>query len=262
MTQEARSEQAVITEQHGKVLLVTLNRPQRLNALDESIKDGFLAALDQAGTDPGVGAVVITGAGRAFSAGADLQRFAEMHQAGDEEQLQEFTHVSFPEKVIQFAKPMIAAINGPAVGWGFTMPLICDIRLAAREAEFSAAFVKVGVTPEFGSAFLLPRIVGLGRAMELVLTCRTFGPQEALAMGLVSEVLDQDRLVPRALGLAAEIAGRPGPAVRMAKEILRRGAETPLGDLLETEMEFFRRAMRTPEHGAAVKAMIQNLAGK
>lgn len=262
MSQELESQQAVITEQHGKVLLLTLNRPHCLNALDESLRDGFLQALDQAGEDPGVGAVVITGAGRAFSAGADLQRFAQMYAAGDQDELNEFTDVSFPRRVVEFAKPMIAAINGQAVGWGFTMPLICDIRLASREASFSAAFVKVGVTPEFGSAFLLPRIIGLGRAMELALTTRTFGPEEALAMGLVSEVLEPDRLLPRALELAAEIAERPAPAVRMAKEILRRGAETAMGDLLDMEMDFFRRAMRTPEHGAAVKAMIQDLAGK
>jgi 2-(1,2-epoxy-1,2-dihydrophenyl)acetyl-CoA isomerase len=262
MSQESQEQRAVVIEQRGRVLLAGLSRPNTLNALNEALRDGLVEALDRAESSDDIGAMVITGHGRAFSAGGDLQRFAELYAAGDPDAVEEFTDLEFPRRLAAFPKPLIAAINGPAVGWGFTMPLMCDIRLAAKEAVFSAAFVKIGLTPEFGSSFFLPRIVGLGRAMELVLSARIFEPDEALAMGLVSEVLDQEALVPRALELAETIASRPAPAVRMAKSILRHGSQMEMDALLQEEIKVFKKAMRTPEHGEAVNAMMKALAGK
>ncbi len=252
----------LLRQDHGPVRLLTINRPERLNALDEDMKDACMAELEQARLDDKVAALVFTGAGRAFSAGADLARFAKMYETGDHQARVRFTDLAFPRAFQYFPKPIIAAINGPAVGWGFTMPLMCDIRLCSENAVFSAAFVKVGVTPEFGSAFFLPRILGLGKAMELVLTARQFGPQEALDMGLVSQVLPPDQLLPKALELAAQIAALPRPAVLMAKSILHFGSQSTLDQTLSHEITYFQQAMATPEHHQAVTAMQAMLKGK
>jgi len=254
-------ESTVLSQDQGRVRILTLNRPQRLNALNEALRDDLTAALEAAGREEGVGAVVITGAGRAFSAGGDLGRFYELAKSGDQAAQEAYTDVAFPRTLAGFAKPMIAAINGVAVGWGFTLPLLCDIRLASTAAVFRCGFVRIGVTPEFGSSALLPRIIGLGRAMELVLTAREVPAAEALGMGLVSELCEPAALLPRAVELAARIAGLPGPAVRMAKALMRQGGQVSLDAAFEHEMTCFRRAMTTPQHLGALEAMMEAIGG-
>ncbi|MBU1276246.1 MAG: enoyl-CoA hydratase/isomerase family protein [Proteobacteria bacterium] len=251
------SQPVLLVEDHGPVRLFTLNRPERLNALNQEMMASLRLALDEAAADDGVGAVVLTGAGRAFSAGADLAGFAQMAQEGDQARRVLFTGLEGPRALANFPKPLIAAVNGPAVGWGFTVSLMCDLRLASQEAYFSAAFVKVGVTPEFGSSFLLPAIVGLGRALELVLTARQMPAQEALGMGLLTSMTPPAELLPAALELAGRIAAMPRPAVGMAKALLRHGAEVGLEQVLDYEMRCFRTAMASPEHKAAVEAMLE-----
>lgn len=251
------SQPVLLVEDHGPVRLFTLNRPERLNALNQEMMASLRLALDDAAADDGVGAVVLTGAGRAFSAGADLAGFAQMAQEGDQASRVRFTGLEGPRALANFPKPLIAAVNGPAVGWGFTVSLMCDLRLASQEAYFSAAFVKVGVTPEFGSSFLLPAIVGLGRALELVLTARQMPAQEALGMGLLTSMTPPAELLPAALELAGRIAAMPRPAVGMAKALLRHGAEVGLEQVLDYEMRCFRTAMASPEHKAAVEAMLE-----
>jgi enoyl-CoA hydratase/carnithine racemase len=249
-------------EDHGAVRLLTLNRPQQLNALNEDIKAGMMSALEAARQDDKVAVVVITGAGRAFSAGGDLKRFEAMAVSGDWHARERFTDLDFPRALTNFPKPLIAAINGVAVGWGFTMPLLCDLRLASSQAVFSCGFVRVGVTPEFGSAFMLPRMLGLGQAMELVLTARQFDAAEALSLGLLNRVTSPEELLPTALELARAIAAMPQPAVRMAKAILRHGAESSLEQTLGYEIDLFKQAMATPEHLTAVRAMMAQIRSK
>ena len=256
------SETTVLIRDEGPVRLLTLNRPQRLNALDEQMKDELTTALKDAAQDQRVAAVVITGAGRAFSAGGDLERFAAMYESKSWQAVQDFTDLNFPRAFAYFPKPLIAAINGPAVGWGATMPLMCDLRLMSRTARMAFAFLRVGVTPEFGSSFLLPRLVGLGRALELVLTAREIHPEEALALGLVNRLCEPEELLPQTLALARRLAQLPAPAVRMAKQALYHGAADSLEHTLAYEIGLFQQAMQTPEHYQAVKAMQQALAAK
>lgn len=245
----------VLHNDKGAVRILRLNRPQRLNALNEAMKGDLMAALSEADADDAVAAVVLTGEGRAFSAGADLARFADLYRNADFAAVERFTDLDFPRAVAQFSKPMIAAINGPAVGWGFTLPLMADIRICSTGARFSCGFVRVGVTPEFGSSVLLPRIIGLGRAMELVLTAREVLPEEALSLGLVSQVCEPEDLLDRACELGSIIAAYPRPAVKMAKAILLHGAQNGMQDTLGYEIGCFKRAMATKEHYEAVKAM-------
>ena len=256
------SEPAVTTQDHGPVRLISLNRPQALNALNRDMQLGMIQALTEADDDDAVGAVVITGEGRAFSAGADLAVFAELSQSGDDAAIWEYTDLAFPQAFAGFSKPMIAAINGPAVGWGFTMPLWCDVRLASEQAVFSCAFLKVGVPPEFGSSALLPRIIGLGRATELILSARTVQADEALAMGLVSRVLAPKELMPQALEMGQVFASHSRSALRATRRLLRGGLSVKPEQVLAAEMEAFRRAMASPEHKQAVEKMLTALEAK
>jgi 2-(1,2-epoxy-1,2-dihydrophenyl)acetyl-CoA isomerase len=253
------SQPVLLVEDHGPVRLFTLNRPERLNALTQELMEAMRLAMSEAAADEKVGAVVLTGAGRAFSAGADLAGFAQMAAEGDQASRTRFTGLEGPRALANFPKPLVAAVNGPAVGWGLTVSLMCDLRLASQEAYFSAGFVKVGVTPEFGSSFLLPAIVGLGRAMEMVLTARRVPAAEALDIGLLNRVTPAGELLSAALELAGHIAAMPRPAVDMAKALLRHGAEVGLEQVLDYEMRCFRTAMASPEHKAAVEAMLAQI---
>jgi enoyl-CoA hydratase/carnithine racemase len=256
------SQSVLLSQDQGAVRVLTLNRPQRLNALNEAVGDALISALAKAEDDPEIRAVVLTGAGRAFSAGADLAGFQRMAGRDNRAGRERFTRLEFPRAFANFPKPLIAAVNGPAVGWGFTVSLMCDLRLAAEGAYFSAGFVKVGVTPEFGSSFLLPAIVGLGRALEMTLTARQVPAQEALAMGLLSRVTPPGELMPAALDLANQVAAHPPGAVGMAKALLRTGAGAALEQILDYELRCFRSAMESPEHQAAVQAMLADIAAK
>ncbi len=249
-------DKTVSIEQKGMVQIWTLNRPERLNALNHAMGAEMMAALAAAEADDSVRAVVLTGAGRAFSAGADLEGFARMAAPEASAERESFTGIAFPRACAQFPKPLIAAVNGPAVGWGLTVSLMCDLRLCASDAYFSAGFVKVGVTPEFGSSYLLPAIVGLGRALDMTLTARQVPADEALAMGLVNRVAPREELLPMALELATQVASYPPGAVGMAKMLVHNGAAASLEQVMDHELRCFRAAMVSPEHRAAVQAML------
>lgn len=252
----------LLIEDRGTTRIFTLNRPEVLNAVDNQMRVELIAALRAADADDRVRVVIITGAGRAFCAGADLERFKKIYEANDPEQVEYFTHVHFPQAFADFSKPLIAAVNGPAVGVGFTMPMMCDIRLASTKAMMIAGFVRVGVTPEFGSSFNLPRLVGMGKAMELALTARPVQAEEALSLGLVNELVEPEALMDRAIEMAEAIAQWPAPAVRMAKAVLKMGADSTLQQAMEIEAKVFAEAMGTPEHRQAVEAMMAAISSK
>ena len=188
---------------------VTLNRPDRLNAWTKTMMEELITAASMADTDDAVRAVIVTGAGRAFCAGADLDpdTFAERQEAARSmEGVPRDTAGRLTLKLIDIKKPIIAAINGPAVGVGITMTLAMDIRLASEKARIGFAFNRRGMVPEGCSTWLLPRLVGFSQAAEWIYTGRVFSAQEALAGRLVSRVLPEDELLPAATRLAAEIA--------------------------------------------------------
>ncbi|MCF8034992.1 MAG: enoyl-CoA hydratase/isomerase family protein [Desulfarculaceae bacterium] len=251
------SEPTVLIKDQGPVRVFTLNRPEQLNALNHQLGKELMDGLAEAENDAQVRAVVLTGAGRAFSAGADLSRFAAMAAQDNSAARESFTGLGFPRAMANFPKPIIAAVNGPAVGWGLTVSLMCDLRVMASDAYFSAGFVRVGVTPEFGSSFLLPAIVGLGRALDMTLTARKVPADEALAMGLANRVAPGEGLMDTAMELADQVAAHPAPAVEMAKTLIHHGAGAALEQVLDYEIRCFRSAMATPEHKAAVEAMLE-----
>ena len=223
------------TELADGVLQITLNRPERLNAWTPTMARELHEAFDQADADDDVRAVVVTGAGRGFCAGADLGAGGETFDyrargAGDATVVRD-NGGQFTLRVFDSKKPVIAAINGPAVGVGATMTLPMDVRLAAEDAKIGFVFARRGIVPEACSSWFLPRVVGISRAMEWVATGRVFSAQEALEAGLVRSLHPKDELLGAARELAREIADNAAPvSVALARQMMWRmlGAEHPM----------------------------------
>ncbi|MEX0683204.1 MAG: enoyl-CoA hydratase-related protein [Dehalococcoidia bacterium] len=256
------SYETLLYEKKGNVLLLTLNRPDKLNAWSPQMEREFLQALEEANADREVRAIVITGAGRAFCAGGDIQSFSQgLGQSRDGAGPTSLVaRDGSPEVPIALArsKPVIAAINGHSVGIGLTMPLACDIRIASDKARFSVRFVKVGLTPECGSTRYLAASAGLGNALYMALTGRIVEADEALRRGLVDQVVPHDELMNVAMGLAEEIAGNPPSAVWAAKRLLHENlAEHDLRRVVTQEGFAIREARRLPDHAEAVTAFLE-----
>jgi enoyl-CoA hydratase/carnithine racemase len=223
-------------EQADGVLTVTLNRPERLNAFTETMRRELIAAFDLADADDEVRAVVVTGEGRGFCAGADLAKGGETfdwkeRQAAEGWDVPRDGGGQVSLRIYECTKPVIAAINGPAVGVGITMTLPMDIRLAVEGAKIGFVFTRRGIVPEACSSWFLPRIVGISQAMEWVATGRVFDAEEALAGGLVRSVHPPDELLPAAYAIAREIADNTAPvSVALGRQLLWRmlGADHPL----------------------------------
>jgi enoyl-CoA hydratase/carnithine racemase len=216
----------ILFERDDGVATITLNRPERLNAFTEEMLEELLAALDLTDSDDDVRAVVFTGSGRAFCAGADLGRGGDTFKR-DAEPFSLERHADgggrLALRLFDSAKPLIAAVNGPAVGVGVTMTLPMDVRLAADSARFGFVFARRGIVPEACSSFFLPRVVGISQAAEWVFSGRVFDAQEALAGGLVRSVHPADELLPAARALGAEFRdGTSAVAVAIARRMLWR----------------------------------------
>ena len=246
----------ILSETRGRVGVVTLNRPDSLNALTGEMRATLRATIAEWNEDAGIGAIVITGAGRAFCAGADVSAFQRPPaDRSSEGASAPETQVSPWAGFVRGSKPIVCAINGVAVGEGITMTLPCDIRLAAPDARLSFRFVRLGLTPEIGSSHILPHLAGLGRAMELVLTGRFFTGEEAREYGIVLETRPKEELVDRAVELAAEIAEGPAWQVSQAKRMVYEHAlERDLDAVIREESRVFTEARGTPEHREAMTA--------
>jgi 2-(1,2-epoxy-1,2-dihydrophenyl)acetyl-CoA isomerase len=252
----------ILYERRGRVALITLNRPEKLNVWTPTMEAEFIDAVERASSDQQVGVLVVTGAGRGFCAGADISGWSDHLSAGGETAPTSFllARDGSPEVplVLSRAKPVIAAINGPAVGVGLTMPLACDIRIASERATFSVRFVRVGLTPECGSSRYLPLVAGLGNALYLALTGRIIDAAEAKERGLVDQVVPHERLMDEALALAEEIAANPMEAVWAAKRLLHENAvEGSLRRVVTQEGHVIREMRRLPAHAEAVRAFIE-----
>jgi enoyl-CoA hydratase/carnithine racemase len=225
--------QTLRTDLDRGVFTVTLQRPERLNALSREMAGELIDVIARADADDDVRAAIVTGAGRAFCAGADLggggSSFDRGERDADRPHRDEGGLITL--RLFDSTKPWIAAINGPAVGVGVTMTLAMDVRICAAGARFGFVFARRGIVPEACSSWFLPRVVGIGRAMEWVATGRVFGAEEALAGGLVTRVLPDDGLLPAARELAREIADHTsGISVALSRQMLWKmlGADHPM----------------------------------
>ena len=236
---------SVLLESHASVAVVTLNRPEVHNAVDEAMRVQFAAVMAQAAADPAIGVVVITGAGlRAFSAGLDLREFAATPLSVTARRRQRRARAN---PLVDFAKPVIAAVNGVAIGFGLELVLQCDIVVAAANATFALAEVRRGLIPGGGGTQRLARRIGQGRAMEMILTGRTIDAELALRYGLLEYVVPAEELMARARALAHEILANAPVGVQLAREAVRRGIELPLADGLRLEDDLLAIAMGTED---------------
>jgi enoyl-CoA hydratase/carnithine racemase len=216
----------ILIEHHGHLATLTLNRPERMNTISQPMLSALSRELLACEEDPAVRAIVITGAGRGFCAGLDLQDAAtdEGIEKGGFAMGAHLDLRNFPPNVLHHMDtPTICAVNGGAAGFGLDLALCCDIRVAGRSAKLAAAFTRRGVVPESGGTWLLPRLIGWARASEIVFTGRTLGAEESLELGLVNRVVEDDALLETTYALADEIAASAPLAVQAAKRMMRAG---------------------------------------
>ncbi|WP_326533746.1 crotonase/enoyl-CoA hydratase family protein [Pseudorhodoferax sp.] len=255
------------TERDGAILTLTMNQPATRNALTgNTAVDEFVQACDAIRRDTSVRVVIITGTGPVFSSGGnvkDMQRFFG-DTLSPEVIREEYRNgiQRIPKALYNLDVPTICAINGPAIGAGLDLTCMCDIRIASENATFAESFVKVGIVPGDGGAWLLPRAVGMSKAAEMAFTGEALNAQQALACGLVSRVVPPEALMAEARALAAKIAANPGGVLRMTKRLLREGQNSSLESLLEMSAGYQAIAHKTADHEEAVRAFIEKRAPK
>lgn len=249
-------------ERDGAILTLTMNQPETRNALTgNTAVEEFVQVCDEIRRDASVKAVILTGAGPIFSSGGnvkDMQRFFDDALTPDairDEYRQGIQRI--PRALNQLDVPVICAVNGPAIGAGLDLTCMCDIRIASETATFAESFVRVGIVPGDGGAWLLPRAVGRAKAAEMAFTGEAIDAQQALACGLVSRVVPADQLLPTARALADKIAANPGAVMRMTKRLLREGEHSSLESLLELSAGYQALAHKTADHREAVMAFVE-----
>lgn len=243
-------------ETDGPVATIVLDRPEALNALTIPLKRELLRALREAERDPSIRAVVLTGAGRAFCAGQDLRERLERDATPLDVEIRE-RYAPLVRQLVAMPKPVVAAVNGVAAGAGASLAFACDLRIAADDARFVLAFGRIGLVPDSGATWLLPRLVGLGRATELALLPDPVGAEEALRIGLVNRVVPADRLLAEARELARRLAEGAPRAIALTKRALARGLETGLDAALEYEAALQGVAGRTADHAEGIAAFVE-----
>ena len=247
------------TSLRDAVATITLSRPDVLNALDEATTSDLARALEAAAGDSGARCVVITGAGRAFSAGQDLRDNAADVVAQKEPRLgQELRRRYFPivRAIRSMPKPVVAAVNGPAVGAGMGLACACDIRVASSDASFRAGWSRVGLVPDAGAAYFLPRLVGFGRALDLLLSAEQVQAEEALRIGLVSRVFGAASFAADAARLARSLSQGATLAFALTKQALERAARPSLDEFLEFEATLQEQAGHSRDYAEGVRAFL------
>ena len=247
------SYEQILFRTEGNVAVLTLNRPERLNAWTPVMNRELADAIGRCNEDASIGAIVVTGAGRGFCAGADIRdNFKARLDGENEEPLGDWIGL------VRGSKPIVAAVNGPSVGVGATMILPMDVIVASEAAKFAMAFVKMGLTPELASSHFLVQRMGFGRASEMCLSGRLYSGAEAYELGLADRLAAPDALLDTALEIAGAMAANPSPQLRWIKRLLtENGAETDIGAVQRREGEALQRAYVSAEHKEAVSAFLE-----
>jgi 2-(1,2-epoxy-1,2-dihydrophenyl)acetyl-CoA isomerase len=248
----------VLVEKRDGVALVTLNRPERLNAMNWELMFALPEELEALAHDRETGCVVLTGAGRAFCAGGDVQGMVEEEPLTYEQQVERQQRVHRAAALLHtMPKPTIAMVNGHAVGAGLSLALACDLRLAGEAAKFGTAFMRVGFSGDFGGTWLLTQIAGTAKARELYFTAEIVGADEALRLGIANRVLPDAELREQTLALARQIAAGPRIAFGYMKENLNRSQHERFEDLLLAEARAHLRTGQTADHQEAARAFLE-----
>jgi enoyl-CoA hydratase/carnithine racemase len=260
-------EEIIYSVEHDNIAVITLNRPEVMNALSHKTHSELGQAIDEANRDDKIRVIVITGAGRGFCAGDDVKAIflgdggtqKERQRTYREEQLQYLQGVHTTggsSALLSINKPSIAAVNGAAVGYGCDTALMCDIRIASERARFGEVFLRMGLLPD-EAQLILPRLVGLAKAYELVLTTDIIDAEEAYRIGLVNRVVPHEELLPAALEMADKIASKPPISVRLAKEGIRRSVNMPVDQWKEWYSFALRFCFGTEDHQEGARAFVE-----
>jgi 2-(1,2-epoxy-1,2-dihydrophenyl)acetyl-CoA isomerase len=262
------SYEAIHYETRGPVAIVTLNRPERLNAIGQAVREEVHAAVQAAHEDDAVRVLIITGAGKGFCSGADLSGAAARMAGGgggalpradtQAEKLDEMGWVGrWAKRFAHFDKPLIAAVNGVAAGAGMSMALACDVRVGSTDARFKTVFVERNLSPDSGMSYFLPRIVGYSRAADLIFSSRAVNAEEAYRIGLLDRLVAPEHLLDESIALAQEMAQWPPLAIRMAKRVLQHNQDAELDEALRYEsvcLGFARKAVNDTRESIAAFA--------
>lgn len=243
------------------VAVLTMNRPDRLNAMSRPMLDAMLEALQRLADDPAVGAVVLTGAGRGFCAGGDVKAMAEGNELGGttmEEKAQALRSRMETSRLLhEMPKPTIAMVRGAAAGAGLSLALACDLRVASDNARFGTAFARVGYSGDFGGSYFLTQLVGTAKARELYYTAELVDASEALALGIVNRVVPDAKLEQETMALAGKIASGPRVALRYMKRNMNAAESGSLKDQLDLEAWHHTRTGMTEDHKEAARAFVE-----
>ncbi len=253
---------SVLYEQDDRIVKITLNRPDTRNALSGDIIEGLVECIQKADKDKNVGCVILTGAGKSFSSGGNLQEIKDMTTKDQMTQAQledwyRFGIQKIPLTMNSIDVPVVAAVNGHAIGAGNDLCTMCDIRIAGEDAKFSESFLRIGIIPGDGGSWFLPKIIGLARANEMILTCDVLDANKALDWGLVSKVVPNENLIVEAQQLAKKIASQPPEASRRAKRLLRMSQNVPLQDALEMAASQQSMLQKLDDHREAIDALLE-----
>ncbi len=242
-----------------RVATLTLNRPDRLNALSTPMLDGLLEALPRLAADANIAVVVLTGAGRGFCAGGDVKSMAEgSSQLGAQDAVVRLRgRMEVSRLLHEMPKPTIAMVNGPAAGAGFALALACDLRIASESARFITAFAKVGFSGDFGGSYFLSKLVGTGKARELYYTGEPLDAAQALALGIVNDVVPAFELLEATTALAQRLVKGPGLALGLMKKNFNAAESGTLAELLDLEALHQVSAAKTEDHQEAARAFVE-----
>jgi enoyl-CoA hydratase/carnithine racemase len=241
-------------ETHGDVAIIILNRPEKLNAISVQMLDGLLDSVQAMGRSDEIGAAVLTGRGRAFSTGGDITEMHGMDERQFADAITRYMRLSAAFRTCP--KPVICAVHGYALAGGFELALMCDVRLAAIGTQFGLPDTPLGLSPTSGMTYLLPRIVGLGRALDLALSAENIGAEEAHRIGLVSRVVEPDRLVDEAVAFARQVASYPRAGTAWTKRTLHDGLDLDFEAATRLETEAELDAFRSPETRERLQAFV------
>jgi 2-(1,2-epoxy-1,2-dihydrophenyl)acetyl-CoA isomerase len=254
-------EQEVLSRRDDGVAVLTLNRPERLNALTGSLMTTLAGMLTELAADPDVGCVVVTGAGRGFSAGGDVQVQAQAAGKSDlspelrADQLR--SYMESARLLHEMPKPTIAMVNGVAAGAGMSLALACDLRVVAASARMTTAFAKVGLSGDFGGSYFLTRLLGPALARELYFTSEVLDAQRITALGLASRVVPDERLETETMAIASRLASGPRLSWRYIKRNMKMAEEGTLSDVLDSEAYGMMRCRQTEDHAEAARAFVE-----
>lgn len=244
----------ILYEVRGSTVWITLNRPEKLNSFNEAMHSELLKALQEAENDKAIRAIVLTGAGRAFSAGQDLSEVDNSTDYGD---LLRNRYNPIIQKMAEIGKPVIAAVNGTAAGAGFSLALAADFRLVSEKASFLNAFIHIGLVPDSGNTYYLPRMVGHAKALELMVLGEKVGAEEAGRLGLATKVISEENWKSEISAFADRLASMPTKAIALIKEALMKSWDLPLEGVLEKEAHAQSLAGLSGDHREGVQAFLE-----